>query len=331
MKAIVWTKYGSPDGLQLREVNQPMPGDNDVLIKVFATSVTAGDVEVRSLKFPPWLALPIRMYMGLLRPRNKVLGQELAGEIEAIGRNVSQFRVGDQVFGATGFGFGAYAEYISLPAVSADGALAVKPVNQRYEEAAAIPVAGLEALHYLRKANIQSGQKVLVYGAGGSIGTVAVQLAKYFGAVVTAVDSAGKLDMLRSIGADHVIDYRKEDFTTQGERYDVIVDVIGKSPFRRGLRSLKENGVYLLINAGLAQKLMGIGAALTGSKRVISGVANRAPEDLLYLKELIEAGKLKSVIDRSFSLEQTAEAHRYVETGQKRGNVVITVARTDEA
>ena len=256
MKAIVWTKYGSPDGLQLREVEKPTFGDNDLLIRVHATTVTAGDTEVRGLKFPLWLALPIRLYMGVIRPRNKILGQEMAGEIEAVGRAVKQFKIGDQVFGTTGFGFGAYAEYLRLPAVSEDGALALKPTNQRYEEAAAIPVAGLEALHFLRKANIQRGQKVLVYGAGGSIGTIAVQLAKYFGAVVTAVDSKGKLDMLRSIGADRVIDYQREDFTKDSTSYDAIIDVIGKSSFWGSLRSLKQNGIYLLVNAGLCAKIV---------------------------------------------------------------------------
>ncbi len=331
MKAIVWTKYGSPDGLQLREVEQPTLGDNDVLIRVHATTVTAGDTEVRRLKFPLWLALPIRLYMGVIRPRNKILGQEMAGEIAAVGRAVDQFKVGDQVFGTTGFGFGAYAEYLRLPAVSEDGALALKPTNQSYEEAAAVPVAGLEALHFLRKAKIQRGQKVLVYGAGGSIGTIAVQLAKYFGAEVTAVDSEGKLDMLRSIGADRVIDYQREDFTKDGATYDVVIDVIGKSSFWGSLRALKQNGIYLLINAGLGEKLFASWIARMSGKQVITGTAQRTPEDLLYLKELIEAGTLKSVIDRSFPLEQTAEGHRYAETGQKKGNVVITVAANDES
>ena len=331
MKAIVWTKYGSPDGLQLREVEKPTFGDNDLLIRVHATTVTAGDTEVRSLKFPLWLALPIRLYMGVIRPRNKILGQEMAGEIEAVGRAVKQFKIGDQVFGTTGFDFGAYAEYLRLPAVSADGALALKPTNQRYEEAAAIPVAGLEALHFLRKANIQRGQKVLVYGAGGSIGTIALQLARYFGAVVTAVDSKGKLDMLRSIGADRVIDYQQEDFTKDSTSYDAIIDVIGKSSFWGSLRSLKPNGSYLLVNAGLGQKLFAGWIARMSGKQVITGAAQRTPEDLIFLKGLIEAGELKTVIDRCWPLEQTAEAHRYVETGQKKGNVVITVVPDDES
>ncbi len=331
MKAIVFTKYGSPDGLQLREVEKPTPRSNEILIRVHATTVTAGDAEVRSLKFPLWLGLAIRIYMGLLRPKDRILGQELAGEVEAVRSDVTRFRIGDQVFGTTGFGFGAYAEYIRLPERSNDGALVGKPTGTSYAEAAAVPVAGLEALHFLRQANIQPGQKVLVVGAGGSIGTIAVQLAKYFGAEVTGVDSAGKLDMLRAIGVDHVIDYAQEDFTQSGANYDVIFDVIGKSKFSGSVRALKQDGVYLLANAGLSQKLRGWWVSMTSGKRVISGTAARVPEDLTFLKELIEAGKLKPVIDRCYPLEQTAEAHRYVDSGQKQGNVVITVVSDSEA
>ena len=260
--------------------------------------------------------------MGLRKPRKQILGQELAGEIEAVGKDVKQFRKGDQVFAATGFRFGAYAEYICLPE---DGVLAIKPANMTCEEAAAVPVGGLEALHFLRKGNIQSGQKVLINGAGGSIGTFAVQLAKSFGAEVTGVDSTEKLDMLRSIGADHVIDYTQEDFTKSGETYDVIFDVVGKSSFSRSVRSLKQNGRYLLANAGLSQMVRGRWTSMRSSKKVILGAASEKTEDLIFLKELIEAGKIKSVIDRCYLLEQTAEAHIYVEEGHKKGNIVITV------
>jgi 2-desacetyl-2-hydroxyethyl bacteriochlorophyllide A dehydrogenase len=324
MKAIVLTKYGSPDGLQLTKVEKPSPKDNEVLIRVHATTVTAGDSEIRTLKFPIWLMLPIRIYVGFIKPRNFILGQELAGDVEAVGKDVTRFKEGDPVFGTTGFRFGAYTEYTCLPEV---GVLAIKPSNMTYEEAAAVPVAGLEALHFMRKAKIQSGQKVLIVGAGGSIGTIGVQIAKHFGAEVTGVDSTGKLDMLRSIGADHAIDYTQEDFTQSGQTYDVIFDVMGKSSFSGSIQSLKPNGLYLLGgNSGPSQMLRGRWTSMTSSKKVIIGAASPKTEDLVFLKELIEAGKLKAIIDRSYPLEQTVEAHRYVETGEKRGNIVITVA-----
>ncbi len=327
MKAIVWTKYGPPDVLRLQEVEKPTPKDNEVQIRIHAATAGAWDCEARVLKFPLFLGLPMRMYVGLIRPtRITVLGQELAGEIESVGKDVKSFKEGDQVFAATGFGFGAYAEYICRPAKpkDAEGALAIKPANMTYEEAAAVPVGGLEALHFLRQGDIQSEHKVLINGAGGSIGTFAVQLAKYFGAEVTAVDSTEKLDMLRSIGAEQVIDYTQEDFTKSGETYDVILDVIGKSSFSGSVRSLKQNGRYLLANPGLLHMLRGRWTSMRSSKKVISGAAGQRSEDLIFLKELIEAGKIKSVIDRRYPLEQTAEAHRYVETGHKKGNVVIT-------
>jgi NADPH:quinone reductase-like Zn-dependent oxidoreductase len=333
MKAIVWTKYGSPDVLQLKEVEKPTPKEDEVLIRIYATTVTAGDCEARSLKFPLLLGLPVRMYVGLRKPeRITILGQELAGEIEAVGKDVKLFKEGDQIFAATGFGFGAYAEYKCLPEEPQMGVLATKPANMTYEEAAAVPVGGLEALHFLRKGNIQSGQKVLINGAGGSIGTFGIQLAKYFGAEVTGVDSTGKLDMLCSIGADQVIDYTQEDFTKSGQTYDVIFDVVGKSSFSGSMRSLKQNGRYLLANPRLSKMVRGLWTSTTSSlsavqagKKVISGTASYKTEDLIYLKELIEAGKIKTVIDRRYPLEQVAEAHRYVETGHKKGNVVITM------
>ena len=331
MKAILWTEYGPPDVLKLKEVEKPTPRDNEVLIRIYATTVTAGDCELRSLKLPIYFRLPLRMYVGLRRPkRMAILGQELAGEIESAGKDVKLFRKGDQVFAATGIGLGAYAEYICLPEKSEDGVMATKPANLTYEEAAAVPSGGLEALHFLRKGNIQSGQKVLINGAGGSIGTSAVQLAKYFGAEVTGVDSTGKLDMLRSIGADQVIDYTQEDFTKSGETYDVIFDVAGKGSFSGSMRSLKQDGRYLLAYAGLTQMVRGLWTSMTSSKRVVFGTASRKTEDLVFIRELIEAGKMQPVIDRRYPLEQTAAAHRYVETGQKKGNVVITV-RPDSA
>jgi NADPH:quinone reductase-like Zn-dependent oxidoreductase len=328
MKAIVWTKYGPPDVLQLKEVEKPTPKEDEVLIRIYATTAYAGDCELRSLKFPLLMSLSMRIYNGLSKPtRITILGQELAGEIESVGKNVKLFKEGDQVFAHTGFGMGAYAEYICLPEKpeGIKGLLASKPANMTYEEAAAVPTGGLEALHYLRKGNIRSGQKVLINGAGGSIGTFAVQLAKYYGAEVTGVDSTGKLDMLRSIGADHVIDYTQEDFTQSGETYDVIFDVVGKSPFSGSISSLKENGRYLLANPGRSQRAQGRRTSRGSSKKVIFGNVSYKPEDLITLKELIEAGKIKSVIDRRYPLEQIAEAHRYVEKGGKKGHVVITV------
>jgi 2-desacetyl-2-hydroxyethyl bacteriochlorophyllide A dehydrogenase len=328
MKAIVWTKYGSPDGLQLEEVGKPTPKENEILVKIHATTVTAGDSELRRLKLPLMLSFPMRLYVGLIKPtRITILGQELAGEVEEVGKGVKSFKKGDQVFGTTGFGFGAYAEYICLNGEPSEmqGALAIKPANMTYEEAAAVPTAGFEALHFLRQADIQLGQKVLIFGAGGSIGTFSVQLAKFFGAEITAVDSAGKMDMLRSIGADHVIDYTQEDFTKNGETYDVIIDVVGKKLFSQRLKSLKQYGCYFLANAGLSHIVLGLWTSIISGKKVVFGSASQTKEDLLYLKELIEAGQIESVLDRRYSLEQIPEAHRYVDTGRKIGNVAITV------
>jgi len=327
MKAIVWTKYGPPDVLQLKEVEKPIPKDNEVLIRIHATTVTSGDCEQRRMETAIWYRILMRMYIGLRRPqRITILGMELAGEIEAVGKAVKLFKEGDQVFAATGFvGMGTCTEYICLPEEPEQGALAIKPANMTYEEAAAVPVGGLEALSFLRQGNIQSGQKVLINGAGGTIGTFAVQLTKYFGAEVTGVDSTGKLDMLRSIGADQVIDYTQEDFSKSGGTYDFVLDVISKSSFSGSIRSLKQNGRYLIVNPGLSQMVRGRWTSMTSSKKVMFGAAYPKTDDLVFLKELIEAGKIKSFIDRRYPLEQTAEAHSYVEKGHKKGNVVITV------
>ncbi|MHA2289818.1 MAG: NAD(P)-dependent alcohol dehydrogenase [Promethearchaeota archaeon] len=324
MKAIVWTKYGPPDVLKLKEVEKPIPKDNEVLIKIYATTVSTGDCELRSLKLPLWIKPLMRMGIGIRKPRknNNILGQELAGEIEEVGKDVKLFRKNDQVFAATGFGFGAHAEYKCMPE---EGALAIKPVNMTYEEAATIPYGGLSALDFLRKGNIQSGQKVLINGASGTIGTIAVQLAKYFGAEVTGVASTRKLDMVRSIGADHVIDYTQEDFTKSGETYDIIFDVVGKSSFSGSIKSLNKKGVYLFLNPTLSRMVRGQWISRTRSKKVIFWTASEKAEDLIFLKEIIEAGKLKAVIDRSYPLEQIAEAHTYVEKGLKKGHVVVTV------
>jgi NADPH:quinone reductase-like Zn-dependent oxidoreductase len=269
----------------------------------------------------------IRIGFGFRAPRRRILGQELAGEIESVGSAVTLFKKGDQVFANTGLHLGAYAEYDCLPET---GLIATKPANMTYEEAAAVPVGGLHSLHFLRKANIQSGQKVLILGAAGTIGTIAVQLAKYWGAEVTGVDSTEKLGVLRYIDADKVIDYTKEDFTRSGEKYDVIFDTVGKSPYSGSVRSLKEGGFYLLGNPGLSQQIRAPWTSRTSNKKVIGGTLSYKTEDLVFLKELIEAGKIRSVIDRRYPLEQTAEAHRYVDTGQKTGNVVISVGQNEK-
>jgi NADPH:quinone reductase-like Zn-dependent oxidoreductase len=333
MKAIVWTKYGSADGLQLREIAKPNPKDNEVLIKVHAATASQADTELRRLKLPLLFAIPLRFYLGFIKPtRITILGTEFAGEIESAGKDVTLYKPGDQVFGYTGLGMGTYAEYICLPErLSAlASVMGKKPLNLTYEEAAAVPFGGLEALHSLRQANIQRGQKVLIVGAGGSIGSYSVQFAKLYGAEVTGVDHTEKLDMLRSIGADHVIDYTREDFTKNGQMYDVILDTIGKSPFSGSLRLLRENGTYLNANPGLFGSVRARWASRTSSKKVITWTAGYTTANLLALTELIEAGKIKPVIDRRYPLEQTAEAHRYVEGGHKKGNVVITVEKNNK-
>jgi len=327
MKAMIWTEYGPPQVLQLQELEKPIPKDNEVLIRIYATTVTAGDCEQRSLKLPLWQRLPMRAYVGLKKPtRIRILGMDLAGEIEATGKAVKRFREGDQVFATTGFvRMGTYAEYICLPEEPEEGALALKPANMTYQQAAAIPTGGLEALSFLRKGDVRGGRKVLINGAGGTIGTFAVQLAKYFGAEVTGVESTDKLDLLRSLGVDQVVDYTQEDFTRRNESYDFLLDVVGKSSFSGCIRSLKRNGCYLIANPSLSQMIRGRWASLSSSKKVVFGAVSPNTEDLFYLKELIEAGKLQAVIDRCYPLEQIPDAHRYVEKGIKRGNVVITV------
>ena len=274
MKAIVCTRYGPPDVLQLQEVAKPIPKDNEVLIRIYATTVTAADCELRGLKFPLLLQLIMRAGFGFRRPRS-VLGQELSGEIEAVGKDVQRFKQGDQVVGWSGLRLGAYAEYTCLPE---DGVLAIKPSNMTYEEAAPLAIGGLEAMYFLKRCNIQSGQKVFIIGAGGSIGTFAIQLARYFGADVTAVDSTGKLDMLRSIGADQVIDYTQGDYTKSGETYDVIFDVIGKSSFSGCMRLREEKGFYLSGNPRLSQRIRGRWTSMGSSKKVIPYAARGASE-----------------------------------------------------
>lgn len=326
MKAIVWTAYGPPDVLKLQEVERPTPKDDQVLIKIHATSVTAGDCEARNMQFPLFVSLPMRLYVGLSKPsRVTILGQELAGEVAAVGSKVKRFKEGDPVYATTGFAMGAYAQYICLPEASDDGGLVHKPANLSYEEAAVVPTGGLEALHFLRGAKIQPGESLLIIGAGGSIGTMGVQLAKHDGAQVTAVDSGPKLELLLDLGADQVLDYTKEDYINSGRTYDIIFDVVGKGPLSPKLKALKPNGRYLLANPRLSTMLRGAWTSRTSDKTVFFSFSGRASEGLLTLKDLIEDGTLKPVIDRVYALEETAEAHRYVETGQKKGSVVIRV------
>jgi len=324
MKAVVFTEFGPPDVLQLQEVEKPSPKDNEVLIKVFATSVTAGDYTTRNSPASVRMMAPLAgVNIGLRRPKNPILGAELAGEIESVGKDARLFKEGDQVFGDTGAGYGTNAAYVCMPE---DGALAIKPANMTYEEAAVVPRGAKTALFFLRdKGKIQSGQKVLIYGASGSVGTFAVQLANYYGAHVTGVCSTSNLELVKSLGADKVIDYTKEDFTKNGQTYDIIFDTVGKSSVSRGKSSLNQNGIYLAGSGGPSGMVQMLWTSVVGSKKVIFGVAPERKEDLIFLKELIEEGKLKSVIDRRYPLEQTVEAHRYADKGHKKGNVVITV------
>jgi NADPH:quinone reductase-like Zn-dependent oxidoreductase len=316
MKAIVYTRFGSPDVLQLQEVAKPTPKDNEVLIRIYATTVVKEDPDMRASPG----------FNGILKPRNPILGQELSGEVEAVGRDVTRFRPGDQVFGIGAFG--AYAEYKCMPE---NGALALKPANMSHEEAASVPNGALTALPFLRdQGKIQGGQTVLIYGASGSVGTAAVQLAKYYGAEVTAVCSTANLEMVKSLGADEVVDYTKEDLTQNGKTYDIVFDAVGKLPFSRCKGSLAERGVYLTTVPGPETMLQVLWTAIAGGKKAkfaATGLrsAEKKTKDLIFLKELIEAEKMKAVIDRRYSLEQMAEAHRYVEQGHKKGNVAITV------
>ena len=325
MKAAVWTAYGPPSVLQIREVETPIPRHDQVRIRIRATTVTAGDVEMRTLKLPMFLGLPMRLYVGLTKPgRLTVLGQELAGEVDSVGKDVTRFKAGDRVCAFAGFRLGGYAEYICLPETSGDSLIGPMPSDASFEGAAALPFGALEALHFLRKAEIQPGDEVLINGAGGSIGTFGVQLAKHFGASVTAVDSTPKLDMLRSIGADHALDYQQENYWESGERYDVNFDVIGTSPYMPSMNALRPGGRFLMANPRLSYLMRGLVGQGSG-KRLIAGSAARTAEDLAFVAERMEAGDLETVIDRTFPLEDIVGAHEYVETGAKQGNLVITV------
>ena len=326
MKAIVYEQYGPPEVLQLKEVDKPTPQDNEVLIKTHATTVTSGDWRVRSLNVPVGFGLIMRLVFGVSRPKQPILGTELAGIVESVGKEVRKFKVGDPVFAFSDAAMGCHAEYKCMPE---DGAVALKPPNLTYDEAAAISFGGTTALDFIKRGKLQSGEKVLVNGASGAVGTAVVQLAKYFGADVTGVCSTANLEMVRSLGASHVIDYTKEDFTRNGETYDVIVDTAGTAPFSRCKASLKERGRLLLVLAGLPDMLQIPWVSMTSRKKVIAGPASARAEDLRFLAGLAEAEEFKPVIDRRYPFEQIAEAHRYVDTGRKKGNVVITLEHND--
>jgi NADPH:quinone reductase-like Zn-dependent oxidoreductase len=328
MKAAVCTAYGPPDVLEIRDVPKPVPKDDEVLVRIRATTVSAADCELRRFDFAPWIWVPMRLGFGIRKPRRRVLGQDLAGDVEAIGTEVKSLRTGDRVFATTGISLGAYAEYIRLREHPQTGAITTMPANLDYPDAAAVPYGGGEAWGFLRKANVRSGQRVLVNGAGGSFGTFAVQLAKDLGAHVTAVDSAPKLEMLRTIGADRVIDYALEDFTEGPETYDVIFDVVRGTPSARMVRLLTEQGWLLMANPGFLQIVRARWAARGSRKRVSFMASAFTSEDLAYLRGLVEAGRLRPVVDRRFPLEQIVEAHRYAETGQKLGNIVVVIAET---
>ena len=325
MKAVVYTKYGSTDVLQLKEVEKPIPKDDEVLIKVHAAEATKTDCELRSFNFPvKWFWLPLRIAIGLIKPKKQILGGYFAGEVESIGKNVSKFKKGDQIFGTTKLLMGAYGEYVCLPA---SYTLVSKPYNVSFEEAAAVPLGGLNALHFLRKANIRKGEKVLINGAGGSIGTFGVQIAKAMGAEVTAVDSTIKEEILRRIGADHFFDYTKESFTKSRLTYDVIFDMVAKSSYSECVKALNPNGRYLMANPRISDMLMSVLTSKFTDKTAIFEFAREKEEELLALKKMIEDGKIQSIIDKIYPIEQTVEAHRRVETEQRLGPVVISVGK----
>jgi NADPH:quinone reductase-like Zn-dependent oxidoreductase len=320
MKAIVYERYGPPEVLELAEVEKPTPEDDELLIKVHATTVQTGDWRARSLELPPGFGFMGRLVFGISKPRKPILGTELAGQVEAIGKNVTKFNVGDQVFAFPGASLGCHAEY---RCIRENGPVVLKPANISHGEAAALSFGGATALDFFRRGKLVSGEKVLVNGASGAVGTAAVQLAKHFGAHVTGVCSGANADLVRSLGAEHVVDYTKEDFTKNGEKYDVIVDTVCTAPFSRSKGSLTENGRLLAVLGGFGDLLRAPWVNLTSKMKVVAGPGSEKVEDLRLLAKLAEAGEYKPVIDQRYALEQFREAHRRVDSGHKRGNVVI--------
>lgn len=328
MKAIVYTKYGSPDVLHVREVEKPVPDDDEVLIKVHAAEVTKADCEMRSFNFQvKWFWLPLRLAFGLMKPKRQILGGYFAGVVVSAGKDVSKFKQGNQIFGSSKLRLGAYGEYLSLPD---SYTLVSKPENVSFEEAAAVPLGGLNALHFMRRAKVQNGEKVLINGAGASIGTYGVQIAKAMGAEVTAVDSGIKEEMLRRIGADHFFDYTKEDFTKSGQTYDVIFSMVAKTSYSKCVKVLNPKGRYLMANPRVSDMLKSFLTSSLTNKTVIFAFAGEKEEELQALKEMIEMEKIKPVVDKIYSFEQAAEAHRRVETEQRLGAVVISAHHTDK-
>lgn len=322
MKAFVYERYGPPDVLRLTELARPVPKDNEILIRTRATTVTSGDWRVRSLDVPAGFGLLSRLALGVFGPRQQILGTELAGEVESTGKNVTRFKTGDEVFAFPGIGMGCHAEYRCMPE---DGAVEPKPVNLTFEEAAALSFGGTTALDFFRRGSLASGERVLVNGASGAVGTAAVQLARHFGADVTAVCSGANAGLVQSLGASRVIDYTKEDFTENEETYDVIMDTAGTAPFSRCRNSLKEGGRLLMVLGRLSDMLMIPWVSITGSRKIVGGTAMGRREDLQYLARLAAAGEFRPVIDRRYPFEQMVEAHRFVDSGRKRGNVVVTL------
>jgi NADPH:quinone reductase-like Zn-dependent oxidoreductase len=327
MKAITYTKYGPPEVLQIEEVAKPSPKDYEILIKTHTTTVTSGDWRVRSLNVPVGFGFISRLVFGVSKPRQSILGTELAGEIESVGKNVKKFKAGDQVFAFSGAAMGCYVEYKCMPE---DGAVSLKPANLTYDEAAAISFGGTTALDFFRRGKLQRGEKVLVNGASGGVGTAAVQLAKHFGAEVTGVCSTTNIELVKSIGANHVIDYTKEEFSDNGITYDIIVDTVGTAPYFQIKDSLKDGGRLLMVLGGLPDMLQIPWVLMTSNKKIIAGPAGERVEDLDFLAKLAETGEFKPVIDRRYPFEQIVEAHRYVDTGRKKGNVVITLKQNNK-